>query len=65
MSQQAANADQARKWAVWQEAERRAARMWADPSVSHQAKRAACGEASAAEQQWSDAVDRMVEARAA
>lgn len=51
---------QAQKWKVWQDAEDRAARMWSDPSVSPQAKRAACWEAECAKQQWMDAADAEV-----
>jgi len=36
----------------------RSRRMWADPSVSHQAKRQAAWEAAADEQQWKNSTTR-------
>lgn len=58
-------ADQARKWAVMDDAERRNEAVSRDPTQSHAAREAAAREAQAARQQWSDAADRVVAQRQA
>lgn len=57
--------DEQQKWTEWRAAEDRAAAMWADPMATPQQCQAASWEAKCAQDQWSNAADAMIKARAA
>lgn len=60
-----ASQTEVQKWAAWQSAEDRAAKMWADRNATAQQCQAATWEAQCAKQQWSDAADEAVARKAA